>query len=187
MLPVHHVSKRLLSLVALTVLLLIATATGIRAHDANVGDLTIVHAYARASAGPAKVGVVFLNIRNSGDTADQLVNIVVGPDIAKKAALHTHIMEGDIAKMRRVDGGIAIPVQGTVMMQPGGLHIMLMGLKAPLIEGDSFMITLTFERAGEISLEVRVLGVSAGTEMEGLHMGATEAMEMTLIGSSDVN
>ncbi|MBT6110551.1 MAG: copper chaperone PCu(A)C [Rhodospirillales bacterium] len=143
------------------------TAPTAQAHEVTFGNITLVHPFARASAGPAKMGAAFIGLHNNGSTADRLVSVSVSADVAKKAEIHTHIMEGDVAKMRRVDGGVEVPANGMVMMQPGGLHIMLMRLKAPLEEGESFMLTVTFEKAGEMTIEIPILDVDAGMEMDG--------------------
>ena len=152
--------------IAFTLMVLAFSASTVQAHEVKVGDITLVHPFARASAGPAKMGAAFMGVRNDGSTPDRLVTVSVSADVAKKAEIHTHIMEGDVAKMRRVDGGVEVPANGMVMMQPSGLHIMLMRLKTPLEEGETFMVTLTFEHAGEVTIEMPILGVDAGMEMD---------------------
>ena len=74
---------------------------------------------------------------------------------AKKAGLHTHLMKNGVMKMRPVKAIEVAPGEPTVL-KPGGLHIMLKGLKAPLAEGANFPLTLTFENAGSIEIQVKV-------------------------------
>lgn len=135
----------------------------IEAHEYKLGDLVIEHPWARASIGQVPNGAAYMTITTGGQEIDHLVS--VKSDVAQHVQLHTHMMEGDVAKMRPVEAIEIAPGTPTVL-QPGGLHVMLMGLKAPLVEGQSFPLTLTFERAGEIEVEVKVEGAGA---MEGDH------------------
>jgi len=127
-------------------------ATG-HAHDYKLGDLTIQHPWARASIGAAKAGAAYLEIVNEGKRPDLL--IAAASPVAEHAKLHTHLVEGGVAKMRPVEAVEITPGEPAIL-QPGGLHIMLMGLKAPLVEGNMFPVTLTFERAGNITIQVIV-------------------------------
>lgn len=126
---------------------------------ALAGDITVDQAWARASAGPAKAGAAFLTIHNRGADDDRVIGAKA--DVSRKAELHTHIMEGDLMKMREVEGGIEVPAGKTVAFQPGGLHVMFMGLNAPFKEGEHFPLTLVFERAGEVKTDVQILGPGA--------------------------
>ncbi|MDP6883165.1 MAG: copper chaperone PCu(A)C [Rhodospirillales bacterium] len=128
------------------------------ADDTPLGALTIGDAWSRASAGPAKAGAAYVTITNNGAEADRLVGAAT--PVAKKAAVHTHLMRDGVMKMRPVEAVEVNPGEPTVFM-PGGLHVMLMGLKAPLVEGDTFPLTLTFERSGTVEVRVRVFGVGA--------------------------
>ncbi|MGF1592619.1 MAG: copper chaperone PCu(A)C [Kiloniellaceae bacterium] len=126
------------------------------AHEYQLGDLTIGHPWARASAGLARNGAAYLTLHNAGATGDRLV--AASSDVAEHIELHTHLMEGDVMKMRRVEA-IEVPAGGDVALQPSGLHIMLIGLKAPLVEGERFALTLRFAEAGEIAVEFAVEAV----------------------------
>lgn len=132
---------------------------------AFAGDITVENAWARASAKMARAGAAFLTIKNGGD-ADKLIGAKA--DISKKAELHTHIKDGDIMKMRQVES-IAVPANGMAMLQPGGDHVMFMGLTKQLNEGDMFPLTLVFEKAGEIKTHVKVGAAGAMGAMQG-HM-----------------
>ena len=144
-------TRRLAAVYALIILAVsIAPAFG---HDAAPGSLHISAPWARATAGVVRNGVAYLTIVNRGPQADRLVG--VASPVARKAALHSHIFDGGIAKMRPVKAVVAEPGKPAVL-KPGGLHIMLMGLKAPLVAGTRFPLTLVFERAGEIEVEVVV-------------------------------
>jgi copper(I)-binding protein len=133
------------------------------AHDYKLGDLTIDHPWARASV--AANGAAYMTISTSGSAPDQLV--AAASPVAGKVELHTHIVEGDVMRMRPVKA-IEINVGEPAVLKPGGLHVMLIGLKAPLKEGDKFSLTLTFEKAGTVTVDVSVQAAGAGLPE---HMG----------------
>ncbi len=138
------------------------------AHDYRQGGIVVEHPWARASAGKmARAGAVYMVIENTGEAPDKL--IAAATPAAKMASLHTTVMEDNVMKMRPVGALEVAPGEPTVL-QPGGLHIMLMGLKKPLEEGASFPLALTFEKAGTIEVEVVVQAPAA---MMPMHMGNT--------------
>lgn len=117
--------------------------------------ISVEDAYARASSPIAKSGAAFMVIHNSGDEADRLIG--VRTDSARKAELHTHIDDGNgNMSMRKVEGGIVVPANGAHVLKRGGDHVMMMGLTGPLNHGDILRMTLAFEQAGAIDLEVPV-------------------------------
>lgn len=143
-----------------------ALALGL-AFPAFAADITVTDTYARASAGAAQVGAAFMTIGNSGTTADSLV--AASTPAAAETELHTHMMEGDMMRMRQIPS-IDVPAGGTVALQPGGLHVMLMGLKAPLKEGETFPLTLKFAKAGDLTVQVPVKSVAEmAPMMHGAH------------------
>lgn len=121
-------------------------------HGLKAGDLTIEDAWARASAGGQANGAAYLKIGNAGAT-DRLLS--ASAPVANVTELHTHVMDGTTMRMRKVE---AIDVTGGTVteLKPGGLHVMLIGLKAPLKAGTKFPLTLKFERAGEVQVDVEV-------------------------------
>jgi len=125
------------------------------AHDYELGSLVIQHPWARASIGQAKAGAAYLTIVNHGQSADRL--IAAATPAAKHAKPHTHLLEDGVIKMRPVEA-IEIAPGEPAVLQPGGLHIMLMGLAAPLETGKPFPMTLVFENAGSVAVEVHVTG-----------------------------
>jgi hypothetical protein len=142
----------------LSVLLVVAGALALpaAAHDYTLGDLTIVHPWARASAGEAKNGAAYLDVINNGSETDRL--IAASTPAAEHAELHMHAAENGIMKMRPVEAIEIAPGQH-IVLQPGGFHLMLMGLAAPLVEGESFPLTLTFEKAGNIEVSAEIASV----------------------------
>lgn len=125
---------------------------------AQADGISVEAPFARASAGPVKNGAAFLTLKNGGGEADRL--IAARAPVADRVELHTHLHENGVMKMRQVEA-IEIPAGGMAMLKPGGDHVMLMGLKAPLQEGGSFPLTLVFEKAGEITIDVTIGGVGA--------------------------
>jgi periplasmic copper chaperone A len=121
---------------------------------AQQGGIRVDNAWSRAAM-QGRTGVVYLTITDSGE-ADRLLSIA--SPVATKAELHESFTEQGVTKMRAV-AGLAVAPGAPVTLAPGGYHIMLMGLKQPLKEGDSFPVTLRFEHAGELSATVVVRGM----------------------------
>ncbi len=129
-----------------------AALAAMAAVEARAADIMVSDAWARASAGMAKAGAAYMTVHNKGG-ADRLVGATA--DVGMKAELHTHIHDGGVMKMRRVEA-VDIPADGMAVLEPGGDHVMFMGLKAPLKEGAMFPLTLTFEKAGDVTVQVHV-------------------------------
>ena len=129
----------------------IALATALPAF----ADIVITDAYARAAMPGAKTGAAFMVIENTGAAADRLID--VRSDIAVRVELHAHKDMGEgVMRMVHVEDGFAIPAGGSHALARGGDHVMFMGLRAPLVQGETVGVTLVFEEAGEIALEIPV-------------------------------
>ncbi|MEC8629985.1 MAG: copper chaperone PCu(A)C [Pseudomonadota bacterium] len=117
--------------------------------------IVVEDAYARASTPTAKSGAAFMVLMNSSDQDDRLV--AAKSDVAARVELHTHreIADG-VMKMMEVEEGFAIPAGGTHMLARGGDHVMFMGLNEPFADGDTVAVTLVFEHAGEVAVEIPV-------------------------------
>lgn len=124
---------------------------------AQIGDIRILAPFARAT--PAKVGGAFMTLQNAGGGADRLLKAESA--IAESVELHTHVKDGDAMRMRPVDA-IDVPAGGKAELAPGGHHVMLIGLRQPLKEGERFTLTLTFATAGRVDVEVPVMKMGAG-------------------------
>ncbi|MGH1330991.1 MAG: copper chaperone PCu(A)C [Paracoccaceae bacterium] len=123
-------------------------------------EITIENAYAKAAASAGKSSAAFLEIVNSGPEADRLID--VKSQAAKRVELHTHKDMGEgVMKMMHVPEGFEIGAGETHALARGGDHVMLMGLIAPLEAGETVSITLVFEQAGEITLDVPIEPVKA--------------------------
>lgn len=145
-------------LTALT-LSLSAFVTSALAHDYKIGSLAIDHPWTRATPGGAKVGGGYMTITNMGSEPDRL--IAGAAEFAGLIEIHEMAMKDGVMRMRRLPTGLEIQPGETVELKPGGYHVMFMQLKAPLVEGDPVMATLTFEKAGSIDLEFAVEPVGA--------------------------
>lgn len=133
------------------------------AMPAFASDITIEDAFARASGMSAKAGAAFFTINNTGETDDRLID--ASSDISKVVELHTHKDMGDgIVKMMHVPEGFAIPAGGSHRLKRGADHVMFMGLNAPMHDGDMITVTLTFEQAGDVTVEIPV-DLQRGEEM----------------------
>jgi copper(I)-binding protein len=150
------------------------------AQQVKVGDLVLDHAWARATPRGAKVGGGYVTIENNGTTADRLVG--GSSPAAGKVEVHEMAMDNDVMKMRPVKDGLPIPAGQTVKLEPGGYHIMLMELKAPLKKGDKIPMTLKFEKAGDVkvTLDVQDIGTTspAAGRMDHTMPGMQQPMKM---------
>ena len=139
--------------------LLALSATPVLACETfTLGDLTIEHAWSRATIGADRPGVFYVEITNNGSTADARIGIAT--PAAGMPMLHETVVTDGIASMPHAMS-ILVPAGQTVEMAPGGYHGMLMGLTATLAEGDIFPVTLTFQNAGEVVVNVEVLSLRA--------------------------
>lgn len=136
----------------------IAAAFALAASSALAADLEISGAFMRASPKVANAGAGFLTIKNSGTQDDKLV--AAEADISKIVELHTHVKDGEIMRMRKVES-IAVPAGGVAELKPGADHVMFINLHKPLAEGDKVAVTLVFEKAGRKSVEMPVMSVGA--------------------------
>ena len=141
----------------MTARLAAAAAAALACGAAGAADIRVEDAWARASAGAARNGAAYVTLVNRGGAA---ALIGVESSAAARAELHMHIMDGDMARMRPA-GSVPLPAGARVALAPGGLHIMLLGLRAPLREGASFPMTLRFDDGDARAIEVIVGGVAA--------------------------
>lgn len=149
---------RVTSAMFATFAFLTAASIGANAHEATKAGVTVAHPWARATPGGATNGAAYLEIKAAAGVTDRLIS--ASSPVAGRVELHTHIMDGNVMRMRRVEN-IALKPGSSVVLQPHGDHVMLMGLNAPLKEGDLLKLTLTFEKAGPIEVEATVESIGA--------------------------
>jgi copper(I)-binding protein len=149
---------RTVAFAALTAAVLAAPAAAV---EIAKGDIVITDPWARATPKGAAVAGGFMQIDNKGTTPDRLVGGTM--PLAGRFEVHEMKMDGDVMKMRPVEGGLVIPPGGSVTLKPGSYHVMFMELKEPLVEGATLTGTLTFEKAGtvEVQYPVRALAATA--------------------------
>lgn len=149
--------RKVLSRETLLALLIWVMSSVVYAHDFKVGNLTIDHPYATPTVTAQSNGAVyFRNLRNRGATSDRLISAQT--PASARVGLHRMQMEGDVMRMREV-ADIELPAKSELRMghaSRDGYHLMLEGLKAPLKDGDSFPLTLRFEKSGEKTVQIYV-------------------------------
>ena len=158
-----------------TLISTIAVTTTLMTSSAFASGLDVSQAWARASAGAAQAGGAFMAVTNTNEHDHMLLS--ASSDVAKRVELHNHTMENGMMKMRKVEG-INLPAGGTIMLQPGGYHVMLMGLHAPLKEGSTFPVTLTFDNGKDVTVDVVVKATTAMNSGMGMGHGAHGAHGM---------
>jgi periplasmic copper chaperone A len=148
-------------------LLIAVAATGLAmaprpasAHDFTSANITITHPWIRATPGGATVAAAYLKIKTADGVADKLLS--ASSPVAGRAEVHTHIKDGDIMRMRRVESR-AVQPGAAVVLEPSGDHVMLMDLKGPLKEGDFVQLKLTFEKAGLVEVVAIVEPIGAAS------------------------
>ncbi|SEJ58382.1 hypothetical protein SAMN05216201_11194 [Pseudomonas linyingensis] len=138
---------------SLTLAALLACVLPSFAHEYKVGELTIDHPWSRELPPNAPAGAAYFTLHNQGAEADRL--IAASSPRAQKSELHTHLQQDGMMKMVQIPG-VDIPTHGEVVFQPGGNHVMLFGLSQPLKAGEQFPLTLEFEKAGKVDVQVKV-------------------------------
>jgi periplasmic copper chaperone A len=154
---------QLAAAMSLTVASILAVAVAARA---EAGGIEVREPFSRASIGQSTSGVVYLTIVNRASGPDRLM--AASTPVAARTDLHMTVRDGDTTRMRRLES-VEIPAGETVAFHPGGAHIMLTGLEAPLHEGDRFDLTLEFETAGPMTIEIPVKSIAAGADGHGAH------------------
>ena len=143
-------SRRLMPLLTATVLLALPAAA---ADSVRPSGIAVEQAWARATPPGASTGAVYLTLSVTATATDRLVK--VESPAARAAELHSMSVEGGVMKMRPV-AAIEVNPGTKTELKPGGLHIMLIGLRKPLVEGDVVPLSLTFAHAGRIEVQATV-------------------------------
>ena len=118
-------------------------------------QMAVEDPYARASSPAAISGAAFMQIMNPTDQDDRVIG--VRTEIAERAELHTHLQaDNGMMQMVHVEEGFAIPAGGMIHLERGGMHVMFLGLRQPLAQGDTVEITLEFEHAAPLTVTVPV-------------------------------
>jgi len=155
---------RLFLALAIAMLFLLSGAAA--AEDVKAGPISVKDAWSRATPEGTDVGVGYLTITNDGDAPDRLVSAEAA--FAGQAEIHQMAMNNGVMHMRPVPEGVTVPSKGKLVFSPDSYHLMFMGLKGPLKEGDTVAGSLTFKHAGkvEVTFHVESMGASGS---EGAH------------------
>jgi copper(I)-binding protein len=145
--------------------MMVPLATAASAQTQPAPAVSVANAWSRATTASATSGAIYATITDHG-APDTLLSVTT--PVAGMAQVHQTIQNGDVMEMRPVDG-LTVSADKPVTLAPGGYHIMLMGLKRPLVKGDSFPVTLRFAKAG--SIEVIATVQSAGASAPAMDMG----------------
>ena len=137
------------------------------AHTYTVGEIEIGHPSTRATAPSARTGAGYMTLTNIGTEADRL--LAAEGEIAERIEIHQTVVTDGVARMQEQTEGLALEPGTTVVLEPGGLHLMMLGLTGPLNEGDDVPLTLTFEQAGEIEIELAVEARGTGGDAHEHH------------------
>ncbi len=132
--------------------------TSALAHGFEIGDLNVRHPWTRATPPGAQVAAGYLEIRNAGAAPDRLVG--ASTSAAERVELHVTQREGEVMRMRQVQH-FELPARERLTLRPGGAHLMIMGLKRPFAKGERVPLTLRFEKAGELRVELEVEALDA--------------------------
>jgi copper(I)-binding protein len=141
----------------------LAAGNAVHAQEIRAGALTISQPWSRATPPGSKIGVGYLTIQNTGKDADKLVSAT--SPASTKVEIHEMAMNKGVMTMRPVKGGVPIAPGQSVTFQPGGFHMMFMGLKAPLKQGATLPATLVFEKAGKVEVAFPIESVGASKPM----------------------
>ena len=151
----RKLALELIAAIALTIGAILALTPGVLA-----SDLMVKEAFARASAvSTATAGAVYMTLTNNSLKVDRLLSVTTAA--SETAQLHESVEKDGVATMKHLEA-LEIPAGGTVELKPGGIHVMLTGLKAPLKKGGMIMLELKFEQAGTVEVMAQVGDVAAG-------------------------
>jgi hypothetical protein len=156
---------RTLSKFALAAALIGSVAPALAQGTGN-SSITVEQPWARATPAGAKTGAVYMTLDNKSGAADRLTG--ASSDVADKLQIHEMKVENGTMQMRELTDGLPIPPKGSVTLKPGSYHVMLIGLKKALTAGEKFPLTLTFEKAGNMSVTVPVQAMGASHDKGGM-------------------
>ncbi|KAF0135941.1 MAG: hypothetical protein FD152_1175 [Xanthobacteraceae bacterium] len=133
----------------------------------RVGSLGITQPWSRATPAGARVAGGYLTVTNAGPESDRLIGGSAA--FAERVEIHEMATVNGVMTMRALGNGLTIAPGQTVALKPGGLHVMFMGLRTPLTQGQSVKVTLEFEKAGKVELDFQVGNIGGRSAPDGEH------------------
>lgn len=156
----------------LIVISLIAFSFPSQAEEYRAADLIVADPWSRPLPEVSVNGAAYMSIHNQGTKPDRITGAV--SEIAENVEIHTHVNQDGLMKMVHLADGAELPPGEMVMFQPGGLHVMLLGLTTPLKVGTEYKLTLLFEVAGELEVVARVEERESSGMKHSSHMNKSE-------------
>ena len=143
----------------LATVLLLVLFVGNQTHpQTSTNTITVEHAWARATPGGARTGAAYMTLMNTGASADRLLSATT--PVADQVQFHKEIEDNGVSRMREVHN-VELSPGGKIIFKPGDMHMMIVGLKQPLKEGQTFPLSLQFEKARHIDVTVPIEKVGA--------------------------
>jgi copper(I)-binding protein len=141
-----------------TVLLALCVGSAARAQTSAASTIVVEQPFARATPKGAMTGAAYMTLLNNGASADRLVGATT--PVADKVQFHQASEENGVSRMREVPS-VDLEPGAKIVFKPGEMHMMIVGLKQPLVQGQTFPLALQFEKAGNIEVTVPIQGIGA--------------------------
>ncbi len=145
--------------------LVLACATTAVAAEFDIGNVQVINPWTRATPKGSQVAGAYMMIRNKGSEPERLVG--GSSDVAGRVEVHKKQIEGGVAKMRPVEGGLEIKPGESLELKPGSFHVMFVDLKRPLEQGEKVKGTLEFQKSGKVEVEFAVAPLGASAPPQG--------------------
>ena len=133
----------------------------VHAEDVTAGSVKISAPWARATPKGATVGAGYMTITNNGSAPDRLIS--GASDVSNRFEIHEMTMDNGVMRMRPIAKGMELKPGQSVELKPGGNHVMFLGLKKPLAQGEHVKATLAFEKAGKVEVDFTIESIGAQT------------------------
>ena len=142
-----------------------AMTAGALSHEYAAGQIKVFHPWSRATAPGAGTAAGYMKIINQGAKPIRLLG---GSTVAAaKVEIHAMSMDGGVMRMRPIGDGLVVPAGGQIELKPGGLHLMLIGLKHPLVEEEFEPLTLNFDGGVNVNIELYIESMGAASSGHG--------------------
>lgn len=165
----RHTAKALAAALAISLSACSPASDADASVETAASRIAVERGWSRETAPGQDAGGAFMTIVNSGGAGDRLLGGTT--PAAEDVQIHTVDTADGVMRMRQLSDGLEIPAGGTVTLAPGGYHIMLTGLRRPLSQGETVPLTLEFEKAGPIDVELAVQPIGAAGPGEAHHHG----------------